>query len=94
MPDRNRIALGSFNDNRSFFYSTHCEYSHLWLIDNRCSHQAAESAYVRQGKRSALRFFGFELAVPRIFCKSVDLLRKADKIKLIGIFNNRYNQVT
>ena len=47
MSDRDAITLRSFNNNRSFLDSTYSQYCYLWLIDNGCSHQAAEGSHIR-----------------------------------------------
>ena len=53
MADGYDIAILRFYHRRFFLYNTRCHNCHLRLIDNRCTHDIAKTAYIGQRKCAA-----------------------------------------
>ncbi len=47
------IAMRGFDHHRAFFNSAHGQYGHLRLANDGCAHEAAERAYIGEGKGAA-----------------------------------------
>ena len=90
----NHITLWCFNHGGFLANGAQCENTNLRLVDDGRAHDIAEGANVRHGVRSARGVVWLQLSCARTVREVVDPGGQSDQTQLVGIVNDRNNQIS
>ena len=93
MTDSDTVAMRRFDYYRPLLDGAYGQDGYLWLVDDRCAHQASECAHICQCERTTRGIICLQSAVTCIVGQSIHLFAKAYKIELIGILAFRASPV-
>ena len=94
MPDSDGVAFRCFDDRRLFLYITDSQDGNLGLVDDWCSEQVLECSEVRDCEGASLNIVRREFVVACLVCQGVYGDSQAVQVQLVGVANNRDNQIS